>query len=254
MKNIAVVTGATSGFGKAIAEELASHHYNLIITGRRADRLHALRESLENTYGIACRALVFDVRSMKETVNAFASLQSEWMEVEVLINNAGLALGRDSIESGVLDDWNAMIDTNIKGLLHVTKVISPNMVKRKFGTIINIGSIAGRQPYAGGNVYSATKYAVDGLTHSMRIDLAPHSVRVCQIAPGAAETEFSVVRFHGDQSKADAVYIGFDPLTARDIAETVWFMVSRPAHVTIQDVLIMPTSQPTASIIHRRSN
>lgn len=251
MNNIAIVTGATSGFGKAIAEELASHQYNLIITGRRADRLQALCESLQSNHAIKCRALVFDVRSMEETTKAFASLDQEWMEVDVLINNAGLALGRESIEAGALEDWNAMIDTNVKGLLHVTKVISPHMVRRKRGTIINIGSVAGRQPYAGGNVYSATKYAVDGLTHSMRIDLAPYGVRVGQIAPGAAETEFSIVRFHSDQSKAEAVYHGFHPLSAQDIADTVWFMVSRPPHVTIQDVLIMPTAQPTASIIHR---
>lgn len=249
---IALITGATSGFGKAIAETFAQQGLSLIITGRRQDRLAQLADHLSSTYNIRVLPLCFDVRHREEVEAYLGHLPSEWSNVDILINNAGLALGRDPIHQGQWADWEQMIDTNIKGLLYVSKVISNGMVNRKKGTIINIGSIAGREAYAGGNVYSATKFAVDSLTKNMRIDLAPFGIRVGQIAPGAAETEFSVVRFHGDQQKADDVYKGFSPLVAQDIAEAAWFMVSRPAHVCINDIWIMPTAQANASTIHRQ--
>lgn len=252
-KKIAIVTGATSGFGKAIATKLAAEGFNLIITGRRADRLVQLKDELSGKFHIECISLCFDVRSFEETEQSFGTLSSAWKNVDVLVNNAGLAVGRESIEQGNLDDWNRMIDTNIKGLLHVTKVVAPWMIAARTGTIINIGSIAGKEAYPGGNVYSATKFAVEGLTRSMRIDLVPYGIRVGQIAPGAADTEFSLVRFKGDQSKADAVYSGFTPLSADDIADAAWFMISRPSHVCINDILIMPTAQASASILHKNS-
>jgi NADP-dependent 3-hydroxy acid dehydrogenase YdfG len=182
---------------------------------------------------------------------AFLKIPSEWQHWEVLVNNAGLALGRDSIDQGSLADWNQMIDTNVKGLLYVTQAALPVLKKKHGSTIINIGSIAGKECYPGGNVYSATKFAVDALTSSMRIDLNPYGIRVGQIAPGAAETEFSLVRFKGDQAKAEAVYSGFVPLSADDIAEAAWFIISRPLHVTIGDILILPTAQANATLIKK---
>ncbi|MFY7971614.1 MAG: SDR family oxidoreductase [Flavobacteriales bacterium] len=248
---IALITGATSGFGKAIAELFAQQGMSIIITGRRQERLTKLRNQLTEKYAVRVLDLCFDVRDRSQVESHLGSLPDTWSEVDILINNAGLALGRDPIHQGQWADWEQMIDTNIKGLLYVSKVVSSGMVQRKKGTIINIGSIAGREAYAGGNVYSATKFAVDSLTKNMRIDLAPFGIRVGQIAPGAAETEFSVVRFHGDQQKADEVYKGFHPLVAQDIAEAAWFMVSRPAHVCINDIWIMPTAQSNASTINR---
>lgn len=248
---IALITGATSGFGKAIAELFAQQGMSIIITGRRQERLTELRNQLTEKYAVRVLDLCFDVRDRSQVESHLGSLPDTWSEVDILINNAGLALGRDPIHQGQWADWEQMIDTNIKGLLYVSKVVSNGMVQRKKGTIINIGSIAGREAYAGGNVYSATKFAVDSLTKNMRIDLAPFGIRVGQIAPGAAETEFSVVRFHGDQQKADEVYKGFHPLVAQDIAEAAWFMVSRPAHVCINDIWIMPTAQSNASTINR---
>jgi NADP-dependent 3-hydroxy acid dehydrogenase YdfG len=250
---IAIITGATSGFGKAIAEKLASEGWNLIITGRRADRLTALKNELTEKHGVAVKTLCFDVRSFRETAAAFNDLEQEWKKPTVLVNNAGLALGRDPVQSGDLDQWEQMIDTNLKGLLYVTKVVSPMMIASGGGTIINIGSIAGKEAYGGGNVYSASKFAVDGLTRNMRIDLLPHKIRVSQIAPGAAETEFSLVRFGGDSSKAKSVYHGFTPLSAADIAEAAWFIISRPPHVCINDMIIMPTAQANATTFHRES-
>jgi 3-hydroxy acid dehydrogenase/malonic semialdehyde reductase len=247
---IVLVTGATSGFGRAIARKFAAENYKVIITGRRADRLNELASELISE-GAEVKTLAFDVRNFEETQNALHSLPSEWQAVDVLINNAGLAVGRDPVHEGALDDWNRMIDTNIKGVLHVSKVVVPWLIARKSGMVINIGSIAGREAYPGGNVYGATKFAVEGLTRSMRIDLVSHGIRVGQIAPGAAETEFSIVRFHGDKDKADKVYDGFKPLQAEDIADAAWFMASRPAHVNIQDILIMPTAQASASVIHK---
>ncbi|HEY8404111.1 MAG TPA: SDR family NAD(P)-dependent oxidoreductase [Flavobacteriales bacterium] len=250
-KQIVMVTGATSGFGKAIAERFAKEGWNVIINGRRMERLEELAKQLEEAHGVAITSLCFDVRDNDAVCKAVASLSPDWQNIDVLVNNAGLALGKDPIHKGDLAQWNQMIDTNIKGLLYVTKAVTPFMVQRKQGIVINIGSIAGREVYSGGNVYSATKFAVDALTKSMRIDLLPHGVRVSQIAPGAAETEFSLVRFSGDEKKAKAVYQGYTPLHAEDIAEAAWFIASRPPHVCIQDMLILPTAQANATTFHK---
>jgi NADP-dependent 3-hydroxy acid dehydrogenase YdfG len=252
MKPIALITGATSGFGKAIAERFAAERWNLILTGRRKDRLDNLEQRLRDEFGIAVITLNFDVRSVDECKSHLEQLSPEWRSIDVLINNAGLALGRESFVDGSVDQWNTMIDTNIKGLLYISQLIAPWMIARKRGTIINVGSIAGKDSYAGGNVYGATKAAVDMLTRNMRIDLLPHGVRVGQIAPGAAETEFSIVRFSGDKEKASATYNGFTPLIAQDIADAAWFMASRPAHVCINDMVIMPTAQANATSFHRQ--
>jgi NADP-dependent 3-hydroxy acid dehydrogenase YdfG len=250
---IVLITGATSGFGLESARLFAKAGWRVIATGRRDDRLTALKaELLENGDG-NCRTLCFDIRDQVQTVQALLSLPEEWREIDVLINNAGLARGRESFEEGNYADWKEMIDTNVLGILHVSSLVVQWMKARESGTVINVGSIAGREAYSGGNIYSATKFAVHGLTQSMRIDLAPHGIRVAQIAPGAADTEFSVVRFHGNIQKANQVYQGFEPLRALDVAETIFFMATRPAHVNIADVVILPAAQATASIIHRKS-
>jgi 3-hydroxy acid dehydrogenase / malonic semialdehyde reductase len=253
MNNTAIITGATSGFGRAIAEKLASEGWNLVITGRRSDRLEELKERLEKAYHIQIRMLCFDVRSFDETQRAFSTLDGDWAKPGVLVNNAGLALGREPIHEGDIHQWEQMIDTNLKGMLFVTKTIAPLMIAAGGGTIINIGSVAGKDAYAGGNVYGASKFAVDGLTKNMRIDLLQYKIRVSQIAPGAAETEFSLVRFGGDQSKAEAVYHGFVPLSAEDIAEAAWFIISRPSHVCINDMVIMPTAQANATTFYKKA-
>ena len=250
-KPIVCITGATSGFGLAMARRFASEGYRVILTGRRTDRLTRAAEELRNA-GAECLPLSFDVRNRADVEKAFASIPSDWLPVDVLINNAGLAVGRETIEEGDPDDWDRMIDTNVKGLLWVSRMFIPGMKTARKGTIINIGSIAGREGYPGGNVYSATKFAVDALNRSMRIDLLPFGIRVGQIAPGAAETEFSLVRFKGDQVRANAVYEGFEPLHPEDIADAAWYMASRPPHVCIQDMLIMPTAQAGASHLYKK--
>jgi len=251
--SIALITGATSGFGKAIADKFASEGYNLIIAGRRQERLHQFSDELKNKFSIQVKPLCFDVRNNNEVVEQLNSLENDWRNVDILINNAGLALGRESLHEGSVEQWSQMIDTNVKGLLYVTKIVAPWMITRKQGTIINIGSIAGREAYVGGNVYSATKFAVDALTKNMRLDFLQHNIRVSQIAPGAAETEFSLVRFGGDERKAKSVYQGYIPLSGADVAEAAWFIASRPQHVCVQDMLIMPTAQGNASTFHRNS-
>jgi NADP-dependent 3-hydroxy acid dehydrogenase YdfG len=251
MRSIALITGATSGFGKATAERFGREGWNIIITGRREERLLQLKNELESAHSIQVHTLAFDVQSLDECKTSLNSLSDSWKAIDVLINNAGLALGRESFVEGSVDQWNTMIDTNIKGLLYISQLVAPWMIARKRGTIINIGSIAGKDAYAGGNVYGATKAAVDMLTRNMRIDLLPHGVRVGQIAPGAAETEFSLVRFNGDSAKASATYNGFTPLIAHDIADAAWFMASRPVHVCINDMIIMPTAQANATSFQR---
>jgi 3-hydroxy acid dehydrogenase / malonic semialdehyde reductase len=253
VKKIAIVTGATSGFGKSIAYKLSENGYDLIITGRRSERLKDISNDLSSKFNTKVLSLCFDVRDSAAVTKEFESIPSEWKNWTVLVNNAGLALGRESLEMGNLEDWNQMIDTNVKGLLYVTKAAVPVMKENGGGTIINIGSIAGKECYPGGNVYSASKFAVDSLTRSMRIDFLPYNIRVGQIAPGAANTEFSIVRFKGDQEKSESVYKGFIPLSADDIADAAWFMVSRPPHVCISDILIMPTAQATATIFNKKS-
>jgi 3-hydroxy acid dehydrogenase/malonic semialdehyde reductase len=248
------ITGSTSGFGRAIAILFAKEGYNIIINGRREERLAALKAQLIKDYKIEVHSLPFDVRKREEVMLAIGSLPDNWKKIDVLVNNAGLALGLSDIQDGNLDDWDAMIDTNIKGLLYVTREVSPIMIKQKSGHIINIGSIAGKEVYPRGNVYCATKHAVDALNKAMRIDLLPHQIKVTAINPGLAETEFSVVRFHGDEKRAGQVYSGFTPLNANDIAEAAWFAVSRPDHVNINEMIIVPAVQANSRDVIRETN
>ena len=243
MNRIALITGATSGIGKAIAEKFASENINLIITGRREDRLSELATSLKQNHQIKVLPFCFDIREREAVENAVKSLDENWAKIDVLVNNAGLAAGLDLFQDCDIDDWDQMIDTNIKGLLYITRQLVPMMISRKSGHIINIDSIAGKDVYQRGNVYCATKFAVDALTKSMRIDLLEHGIRVSQISPGLVETEFSNVRFKGDRSKAENVYKGLKPLTGADIADVAWFIFNAPAHVNIADVILTPTSQ-----------
>ncbi|MDR2359234.1 MAG: SDR family oxidoreductase [Prevotellaceae bacterium] len=247
----ALITGATSGIGRATAERLAAEGYNIIITGRRKDRLLEFSGYLKNAYPAEVLPLCFDVCDFGQTGKILGSLPVTWQDIDVLVNNAGLAAGLEPLDGGQPDDWQRMIDTNIKGLLYVTKAIAPLMIARRKGHIINVGSIAGREVYAGGNVYCATKHAVDALTKSMRMEFLPYGIRVSQVAPGAVETEFSLVRFKGDRKRADAVYEGFHPLEAADIADVIAYMVNRPPHVNIADVLVLPAAQAGATMIHR---
>ncbi len=252
MAKIALITGATSGIGEACAHLFAREHYNLVLTGRRADRLEKLAKKLNTEYNTEIAVSSFDVRDREQVVSNLEELPAKWKKVNVLINNAGLSQGLDPIQKGSYDDWDTMIDTNIKGLLYVSKVVSNWMIDNKFGHIINIGSIAGKEVYPNGNVYCATKHAVDALNKAMRIDLLSHGIKVTGVHPGAVETEFSEVRFKGDKERAKKVYDGFEPLVAEDIAETIWFAVSRPAHVNINDMVVMPTAQATAGNIFRK--
>ena len=246
MNKIILITGATSGFGKAMAEKFAAAKWNCIITGRRADRLHTLAKELQTSYGIETLPLVFDVQDRKEVFAAFENLSAQWKEIDVLVNNAGLALGRDSFENANLDDWDTMMDTNVKGMMYVTKAVLPYMTVRKKGHIINMGSVAGKEVYKDGNGYCASKYAVDALSKSMRIDLLPHRIKVTAIHPGAAETEFAIVRFKGDVSKASQVYDGYTPLHAEDIADIAFYCATLPEHVCINDLVVTCTAQADA--------
>lgn len=249
---IAFITGASSGIGEATAIKLAEQGFKLILNARRKERLEKLKAELEQKFQIKILLSVFDVRKRDEVSKAILSLPTEWKKIDLLVNNAGLASGMASIEEGNLDDWDAMIDTNIKGLLYVSRNIIPLMIENKKGQIINIGSIAAKETYANGNVYCATKFAVDALNKSMRIDLLKHDIKVTAIHPGAVETEFSIVRFHGDAERAKKVYEGFENLVAEDIAEAIWFAVSRPHHVNINELTIMPMAQAQAGIIQRK--
>lgn len=250
MKRIALVTGATSGIGEACARRLAVNGYNMIITGRKADRLDALAQEL-STMGVGVITLEFDVRDRDAATAAIKSLPAEWQEIDVLVNNAGGAWGLEPEYEGDYGDWDTMIDTNIKGLLTMTRLIVPGMVERDCGHVVNIGSVAGDAAYAGGNVYCATKSAVKALSDGLRIDVAHTKVRVTNIKPGLVETNFSVTRFHGDKERADGVYKGIQPLTAEDIAECVAFAVNAPAHVQIAELLVLATHQASGSVIHR---
>ena len=243
MNKIALITGATSGIGEATALLLAQNNYNLIITGRREEKLSLLKEKIRKETNTEILTLNFDIRSLNETKTAINNLPKHWKNIDVLINNAGLAVGYNTIQDGVIDDWERMIDTNIKGLLYITRLVSPIMVERSKGHIINISSIAGKETYPFGNVYCATKHAVQSVTKGMRIDLLKHGIKVSSVSPGAVDTEFSLVRFKGNEDKAKDVYKGFTPLFANDIAETILFVLSRPQHVNIDDILVMPTDQ-----------
>ncbi len=251
MQKTVLITGATSGIGEAAAKIFAKNGCKLILTGRREDRLMDFSNRLVSEFGIEVLPLVFDVRNLESVQNAVDRLPENWKTIDVLLNNAGLAVGLNPIQNGAIDDWERMIDTNIKGLLYVTRCFAPLMIARNSGHIINIGSIAGKEVYANGNVYCATKHAVDALTKAMRIDMVKHGIKVTQIAPGAVETEFSIVRFKGDKGAADNVYKGFTPLTANDIADVIYYVTSLPAHVCINDLVITPTAQASATNFYK---
>ncbi len=252
MENYVFITGATSGFGEACAREFGKNGWNLILTGRRSDRLSVLADELKSAYSIQCVPLCFDVRVEEDVFKTVESLdEAVKSSIKILINNAGLAVGKGPIDEGLIDDWDRMIDTNIKGLLYVSRAVIPFLKANGSGHIFNLGSIAGKEVYPGGNVYCASKHAVDALSKAMRIDLVNYGIKVTNIAPGAAETEFSLVRFKGDDAVAKSVYDGFTPLVAQDIAETIYFVATRPNHVTINDLTIMPTAQASATVFHK---
>ena len=250
MSKIILVTGASSGFGKAIATKFAAGGWNVIITGRRKEKLEVLAKALEANYGIKTLSLIFDVQDKKAVFDNLQNLPTEWQAINILVNNAGLALGRDSFENANLEDWETMIDTNVKGLLYASKAVLPMLIKEK-GHIINIGSTAGKEVYKDGNVYCASKHAVDAISKAQRIDLLPYHIKVTAIHPGAADTEFSVVRFKGDAEKAKAVYNGYTPLMAEDIADTVWYVANTPAHVCINDLVITCTAQANSMYLQK---
>ena len=248
MNKIAFITGATSGIGRATALLLAQHHFDIIATGRRTERLQELEAQITN---VRVKTLAFDVRDKAAVKAAIAGLPDDWKNIDVLLNNAGNAHGLSPIQNGDEQDWEMMLDINVKGLLYVSKEIMPLMINRKKGHIINIGSIAGKEVYAKGNVYCASKFAVDAISQGMRIDLNKEGIKVSEINPGLVQTEFSEVRFKGDTNRAATVYQGFQPLVAEDIADLILFMVTRPAHVNIADVIILPTAQASATTVHK---
>lgn len=247
-----MITGATAGFGKATANKFASNGWNVIITGRRTERLEEVEQELSRFKGIKVLSLNFDVRKRYEVEDVINGMPDEWKKIDILVNNAGLAVGLDPIDSGNIDDWDRMIDTNVKGLLYVTRAVAPLMKERKSGHIFNISSIAGKEEYENGNVYCASKHAVDSLSRSMRIDLLRHNIRVTNIAPGMAETEFSLVRFKGDKQRAKDFYKGVDALTGDDIAEIIIWCAGLPAHVCINDITVTPTQQANTRYLNRR--
>ncbi len=251
MKKIVLITGATSGIGEGCARKFAQGGYDVILTGRNASRLDALKSELQQQ-GTRVMTLLFDVRNAEDARRAVESIPAEWRPIDVLINNAGLALGLEKEYEGSMDDWTIMIDTNIKGLLTMTRLLVPDMVARNEGHVINIGSVAGDAAYAGGNVYCATKAAVKTITDGLRIDVAESAVRVTNIKPGLVETNFSVTRFHGDKQRADNVYKGIKPLTGDDIADVCFYAASAPKHVQIAEVLVLATHQGSGSVIHRQ--
>ena len=251
MSKIVFITGATSGFGESAAYKFAAHGYDLILNGRRADRLQVLADELEKKYNVTVLQLPFDVQDEKAVFESIGHIPEDWKAIDVLVNNAGLALGRDYFEEGDLSDWNTMIDTNVKGFLYVAKAVSQLMVPRKQGHIINMGSVAGKQVYEKGNVYCASKYAVDAISQGMRIDLLRHNIKVTSINPGAAETEFSLVRFKGDEGTAKKIYDGLKPLTAEDVAEVIYYCTTLPSHVCINDLSITCTQQADAIFFNR---
>ena len=251
MRKIALITGATSGIGRSTALLLAKNGFDIIATGRRSERLDQLKLDIQSESKVDVITLNFDIRKQDDVKHAVNTLRDKWKEVDILINNAGLSAGLDNIDKGDPEDWEVMIDTNIKGLLYITRMISPLMVTRGKGHIVNIGSIAGREVYENGNVYCSTKFAVDALTQGMRIDLLKHNIKVTNISPGMVETEFSEVRFKGDKKRAAEVYKGLIPLYADDIAEAILFAITRPPHVNINDMLIMPTAQANVHNIKR---
>lgn len=251
MSRKVLVTGATSGIGKATAERFAKHGFDLIITGRRQEKLHLTAEKMRRKYAVNVMELCFDIRKLKEVKKAVSKIKSSWKNVDILVNNAGLAKGLAEIHEGQIDDWEIMIDTNVKGLLYMTRLIAPMMVKRGKGHIINVASTAGKEVYPMGNVYCATKHAVDALTKAIRLDLYKYGIRVSQVAPGhVEETEFALVRFDGDKNKAK-IYEDFKPVSSKDISKIIYFIASQPKHVNIQDILVMGTQQASSNFIDR---
>ncbi len=249
---VVCITGASSGFGKACAERFAAAGYALILNARRAERLQTLCRDLEQKYAVRTLALPFDVRDLQAVNAAFASLPDDWRAIDVLINNAGLAAGRDAFQDGQMEDWETMIDTNLKGLLYVTKAVVPGMIEHRSGHIINVSSLAGQEVYPQGNVYCASKHAVTALSKGLRMDLLPHRIRVTNISPGLAETEFSLVRFKGDAVKAEQVYAGYEPLHAEDIADVIYFAASRPPHMNLEEITILPTAQSDSRTVIKK--
>ncbi len=251
MSKIVLITGATSGIGEACAHIFARQGYSLILLARREERLAKLSHHLQAKYKVEIEQVLADVREKENLSATLSALPESWKKVDVLINNAGLSQGLDPVDKGNTDDWDTMIDTNVKGLLYITRIVSNWMIPHKSGHIINIGSIAGKEVYPNGNVYCATKHAVDALSKGMRIDLLTHGIKVTAIHPGMVETEFSIVRFKGDEERAKQVYLGLEPLIADDVADAIWYVVSRPKHVNINDMLIMPTAQATATLVNK---
>lgn len=247
-----LITGATAGFGKAIAYKFAEHGWNIIITGRRKDRLKKIEEDIIAQFGVKVLSLCFDVRKRSDVEQSINDIPHDWKKIDVLVNNAGLASGLSLIQDGNIDDWEIMIDTNIKGLLYVSRAVMPLLIENKTGHIINLGSIAGKEAYMKGNIYCATKFAVDALSKSMRIDLLQHGIKITQVSPGAAETEFSMVRFHGDTERAKKSYEGYTPLYAEDIADIVYFAATRPSHVVLNDIVVTPLAQANTSYIFKQ--
>ncbi len=248
---ISLITGASSGIGQSCAYALAEEGSNLILAARRSERLHQIARELENKYHISVLVKTVDVRKKEDVFKMVDSFTEEWQAIDILINNAGLARGIEKIPEADIDNWETMIDTNVKGLLYMTRAVVPGMIRRNRGHIVNIGSIAGHEVYPGGNVYCATKHAVDAITKGLRIDLVNTAIRVSTVDPGLVETEFSIVRFDGDKEKAKNVYKGMRPLTGQDIADIVAFIVTRPSHVQIAEAIVFPTNQAAATIVHR---
>jgi len=252
MKQIVLVTGATSGIGKATALLLAKNDYNLILTGRRKELLQSVKNKIIKKTDSEVHLLNFDIRNQEDTKRAINQLPERWKNISVLVNNAGLAAGLSTIHEGTIDDWERMVDTNIKGLLYISRFVIPLMIKNGSGHIVNISSVAGKETYPLGNVYCATKHAVQSLTKGMRIDLLKHGIKVSSVCPGAVDTGFSIVRFNGDKDRAKQVYTGITPLYAEDVAETILFVLSRPKHVNIDDLLVMPTDQAYSRDFNRK--
>jgi len=249
---IVFVTGASSGIGESTAQAFAAQGAKILMCARRVERLEKLAQTLEFEYGVAVHYFRLDVRDQPAVEKAVAGLAPEWRGIEILVNNAGLSRGLDKLPQGLLDDWEEMIDTNVKGLLYVSRAVIPGMIERGRGHIVNIGSIAGHEVYPGGNVYCATKFAVRALSKGLRLDLSGTPIRVSEVAPGMAETEFSLVRFHGDAERAGKVYQGLMPLAADDVADAVVWCATRPLHVNVSEVVVMPTAQASATMVHRK--
>ena len=252
MKKIILITGATSGFGKEIAYKFAENQHDIIITGRRKEKLDEIKETIENQFNTKVLTLNFDIRNRNTTKKMISSLEEKWKNIDILINNAGLARGIDTFDKGNINDWEEMIDTNLKGLLYISKEIVKIMVNNQKGHIINIGSTAGKEAYLNGNVYCATKSAVDSITKGMRIDLLTHNIKVSQICPGAANTEFSTVRLHGNKTKADKLYSGYTPLYAKDVADITYYITTLPENVCINDLVVTCSSQANSYYINKK--